>query len=107
MAFSLALGVTPELLKQKAIDVANDVDDMKTSIRNMYEEVMRTDRYWKGEAGEMERKKFTDNVDQINQIMDRMADYAPRITQIAGFYKDAEEFNKNRAAGLKTDIEMV
>ena len=51
MAFSLALGVTPESLKDKSTQVSSDIDEMNTEIQILISEIQETSPYWLGDAG--------------------------------------------------------
>ena len=107
MAFSKALGVDTEQIRNKAFDVSGDLNAMISDVQRMVDETIYTAYYWKGEAAELERNKFRDNVDEMNAIINRALTYPQRITQMAGIYESAEEYNTALAGGLKADIVMV
>ena len=106
MAFSLALGVTPELLKAKSSEVSADIDGMKAALETIRSEMEGTRDYWKGDAGEQHRRKFEDHLEEINQLVQRLYTYPERILRMAGIYEEAESFNAALAESLATDIEM-
>ena len=106
MAFSLALGVTPELLKSKSGEVSADIETMAAAIRVMDSEINGTGSYWRGDAGEQQRRKFNDHVAEINQLMERLRTYPTRILQMAGIYETAEENNVVVASSMTADLQM-
>ena len=107
MAFSLALGVTPESLKSKSEEVSTDIENMNTEIQALITEVSETSQYWLGDAGNAERLKMEENVDTLNAIIERLRTYPPRLMQMAGIYETAESDNVATASATKTDIVMV
>jgi len=106
MAFSLALGVTPESLKSKSSDVTADIDDMNNEIQILISEVQETSQYWLGDAGTAERTKMDENVDALNALITRLRTYPSRLLTMAGIYENAESDNVTTAAATKTDIVM-
>ena len=106
MAFTLALGVTPESLKTKSTDINGDIDEMSKFVTAIAEEVSGTAAYWEGEAGTQQRKQFEEEVNEINTLITRLRTYPSRILQMAGIYEEAEESNANLASTLSPDIVM-
>ncbi|WP_026517598.1 WXG100 family type VII secretion target [Butyrivibrio sp. MC2021] len=106
MAFSLALGVTPESMKTKSADINTDIDDMQKYVNALQQEVSGTASYWEGEAGNTQRQNFEDQVTEINNLILRLRTYPTRILQMAGLYEDAEETAVGYAQALSTDIVM-
>lgn len=106
MAFTLALGVTPESLKTKSSDINTDIDDMVKQVNLLYEEITGTSSYWEGDAGNTQRKNFEDQVSEINKLIERLRTYPTRILKMAGIYEEAEEGSVEMANTLATDIVM-
>ncbi len=106
MAFSLALGVTPESLKSKSTEVSADIDDMNTEIQILISEVQETSQYWLGDAGSAERSKMEENIDALNTLITRLRTYPSRLLTMAGIYETAEDDNIATASATKTDIVM-
>ena len=63
--------VTPEVLNQKAGEVEKLVANMRTRFENMKTLVDKSSGYWIGEAGEMHRKNYADQKDNIDTILRR------------------------------------
>ncbi len=106
MAFSLALGVTPEMMKSKAAEVTADIEAMRKNILQMEAEIRETGGYWKGDAGEMQRNEFDSHMDEFNQMNERLKTYPTRILQMAGIYEEAESEATQTAAATRADISM-
>lgn len=106
MAFSLALGVTPELLKAKANEVQESVNEMGKSFQKLEGAILETDIFWKGDAGTLYRKNYIDRKNEIEQIMARMQSYPDRILRMAGIYELAEEQNEEIASSLGGELNL-
>ena len=106
MAFSLALGVTPESLKDKSTQVSSDIDEMNTEIQILISEIQETSPYWLGDAGTAERSKMDENIDALNALIERLRTYPSRLLTMAGIYETAENDNIATASATKTDIVM-
>ena len=107
MAFSLALGVTPESLKAQASVISSDINAMAANIQSMSNELNETGSYWKGDAGNLQRQRFEESVSEMNRLMERLRSYPTRILQMAGMYEEAENTNETIAASTQTDIQMI
>lgn len=106
MAFSLALGVTTEMMKSKASEVTTDIENMRKNVLNMDARIRETGGYWKGDAGNMQRREFESHMNELNQMYERLKTYPSRILQMAGIYEEAEESATQTAASTRTDIAM-
>lgn len=107
MAFSLALGVTPELLKTKANEVQNEVDGMESDFQSLFDAIDQTRDFWIGDAGNLYRRNYTDKQKDINRVMERMQSYPTRILQMAGIYEEAEEQNEMISAVLGDKLNLI
>ncbi len=106
MAFSLELGVTPEQLKAQASVISDDISAMSANIQSMSNEINGMSGYWKGDAGELQRRRFEESVSEMNRLMERLGSYPTRILQMAGIYEEAEHTSTTIAESTKTDIQM-
>ena len=106
MAFSLALGVTPEMMKAKSSDVSADIEAMKKNVDAMKKEIEDTSGYWKGEAGNLQRRQFDELMQELYKMFDRLNTYPTRILQMAGIYETAEDNSVTIASATTTDIKM-
>lgn len=104
---TLALGVTPELLKDKSTVVKSDIATMEKEIGKLIEKIRGTSSYWKGEAADAERAKMEDTVPILDAMIKRLYTYPEKLQDIAGVYEGAETANLATASATKTDIEMV
>lgn len=87
---SVELLVTPEVLHKKATEVENHVKAMKTRFDNMKMLVDKSNGYWIGEAGDMHRKNYTDQMENIDQILRRLGEHPGDLRTIAQTYSDTE-----------------
>lgn len=87
---AVELLVTPETLHQKATEVEARVKAMKTRFDNMKALVDKSSSYWVGEAGDMHRKNYADQVENIDQILRRLGEHPIDLRAIAQTYSDTE-----------------
>ncbi len=106
MAFSMALGVTPELLRSKAAEVSKDIGEMEKGLQTLETEINGTAAYWLGEAGDLHRKKYLDRSEEMRNLIKRLYTYPERILKMAGIYDQAEDHSIAVSETMKTDIEM-
>ena len=106
MAIQLRLGVTPESLQAKASDVEADITAMEADVKNLTSQIDETGGYWKGEAGDLQRKQYYEHLEELNQMFERLRTYPTRILQMAGIYQAVEDSNVQIAASTTTDIVM-
>ncbi len=106
MAIRYTLGVTPELLKAKASEVDADIKNMESNIKGVAAQIDQMSHYWKGEAGDLQRKQFNDDKEELDKMIHRLKTYPVRLLQIAGIYESGEEINIQTAANTATDISM-
>lgn len=87
---TVELLVTPEVLNTKANEVENNVKNMRQRFETMKTLVEKSNSYWVGDAGDMHRKNYTDQVDKIEQILKRMSEHPADLRTIAQTYTTAE-----------------
>ena len=104
---TLALGVTPEKLKEKSTVVRSDISTMESEINKLIDRIKATSSYWKGEAGNAQRAKMEESVPVLNAMIQRLNSYPDKLETIAGIYTKAETQNLATASATKTDIFMV
>ena len=107
MAFSLALGVTPEILKDQAGKLTASIEKMCTDYQNLENLMDGTAGYWYGEAGNKYRQNFDDQKETIAALETQMKTYPTRILRMAGIYIKAEEINTQQAGALGNDLHLV
>ncbi len=107
MAIQIELKVTTESLQAKASDVEADISAMEADVRNLTSQIDETGGYWKGEAGDLQRKQYHEHLEELDQMFQRLRTYPTRILQMAGIYQAIEDSNTQIAASTATDIEMT
>ncbi|MCI9162212.1 MAG: WXG100 family type VII secretion target [Lachnospiraceae bacterium] len=90
IAGAVELLVTPEVLNQKAVEVEKNVANMRTHFENMRTLVEKSKGYWVGEAGDMHRQNYTEQQENIEQILKRLAEHPADLRVIAQTYSDTE-----------------
>ena len=96
--------VTPEVLNQKAGEVEKLVANMRTRFENMKTLVDKSSGYWIGEAGEMHRKNYADQKDNIDTILRRLSEHPGDLRAIAQTYTTVELKTQESAANLPGDV---
>ena len=107
MAFSLALGVTPESLKSQATTLQGTASELRKVIGELQKTMGNTNGYWKGEAGDLHRANLADHEADIMDALARVDSYPTDVLQMAGIYVDAESTNQQVVAQLTTDVAIV
>lgn len=90
IAGGVELLVTPEVLNQKAVEVEKNVAAMRTHFETMRTLVEKSKGYWVGEAGDMHRQNYTEQQENIEQILRRLAEHPADLRAIAQTYSETE-----------------
>lgn len=94
----VTIKVTPEILNSKAQEVTAAITQMERLFDAVQNTVERTRYYWKGEAGDLHRKLFMEEKDDIMAILERLKEHPADLQKIARTYTVAED-NLTEAAG--------
>lgn len=100
----VVLKVTPEQLQTKAQTTRNHISQLKTVFDNIGNIMTRTQNYWIGEAGDLHRRLYTDETDQIQEMFARLSEHPADLEQIARTYLDVEAATENIAMELPGDV---
>ena len=98
------LKVTPEQLQAKAQVTKDNIKLLQTAFENISSIMARTQSYWIGEAGDLHRKLYTDENDQIQEMFARLSEHPTDLEQIARTYLDVENVVENIAMELPGDV---
>lgn len=98
------LKVTPEQLQTKAQVTTNHINQLKTAFENIGNIIARTQNYWIGEAGDLHRRLYTDEKDQILEMFARLSEHPADLGQIARTYLNVEDVIENIAMELPGDV---
>ncbi|WP_432627720.1 WXG100 family type VII secretion target [Brotaphodocola sp.] len=91
IAGSVELLVMPELLVQKADEVQKKVIDMKNCFDRMKTLVDRSKSYWVGEAGDQHRKNYSEQQQNISDMLRRWDEHPRDLNAIAQTYLTTEK----------------
>ena len=100
----VALKVTPEVLLEKADLVQAKLRDMQQTLDSLEQAVNGTKEYWIGEAGDMHRKMYEEEKENIATIMKRLNEHPVDLRTIAQTYMDTEAAVQEIAESLPVDI---
>ncbi len=107
MAFSLALDVTTEQVRAQSSKIEGTVQQIESLIKAMQTSVEGTSGYWKGEAADMHRNELANSADELQAVLQRIANYPIDIQKMAGIYEGADETNVGIVTQLQSDVQIV
>ena len=101
---AVALRETPEELKKVASDITSEVATIKSCLKNIDQEVLGTQKYWRGDASTQHISKYNEIKPGADAVVEKL-ELAPRdLLQIAGLYEETEDMNSQVAMSLPVDI---
>lgn len=98
------LRVKPEALNEKAVAVENNVRKMKSAFEDIKATVEKSSTYWIGEAGELHRKNYEAQVEDIDVILRRLDEHPGDLRAIAQTYTTAELKAEERIEELPGNV---
>lgn len=101
---SVAVKVSSEALVTQAEEVRRLGNDMKRRFEVLEDIMSKTKYYWLGEAGELHRKLYNEQKDDISQMLRRLMEHSDDLLMISGNYKAAESKNVQSASVLDADV---
>lgn len=104
IAGQVMLKVTPENLLVKAQETTRNISKLKTVFSNLAGIIARTNSYWLGEAGDLHRKLYQEEKDNIEQMFARLSEHPRDLEQIARTYMNVEDVVEQMANELPGDI---
>lgn len=96
--------VSTEVLNQKATEVSKEVEDMKREFDTIRQTVQASGSYWIGEAGDLHRRLFAEQSDDMDQIISRLREHPVDLQTIAGVYAAQEAEIQAMAGELPADV---
>lgn len=96
--------VDSAVLKAKADSVSASIRQMAEYFERLETIINRTSYYWIGEAGDLHRKLYKDQKQQIEEMMKRLKEHPKDLVTIAQTYDTAEAEIQSIAAELPGDI---
>lgn len=101
---NIVLKVTPEQLLTKAETTKANISSLTASFERISSIIERTRNYWIGEAGDLHRKLYTDEKDQIQEMFARLSEHPADLEKIAKNYMDVEDNVEELAMELPGDV---
>lgn len=96
--------VTPAMLVSASTDISKSTGHMKSAFSEMSLMVQRTAGYWTGDAAELHRTLFEEQVPRMEAIIARFVEQTDRLKQIAGNYSGAAQAAKTLVEDLPSDV---
>lgn len=100
----VVLKVTPEQLQTKAATTKENIARLTDCFERISSIISRTGNYWIGEAGDLHRKLYTDENDNIQEMLARLSEHPTDLEQIARTYLNVENEVENIAMELPGDV---
>ncbi len=104
LASGVHIKVSTDVLNNKAAEVAKEIEGMKADFDTLKQTVTASSSYWIGEAGDLHRKLFADQSDDITEILKRLGEHPVDLQQIAGVYAATEAEVQAMAGELPADV---
>ncbi len=101
---NIRLKVEPNQLVAQANEVSNHVKKMEKLFEEMNSVINRTEAYWIGAAGDLHRKLYRDEKDDIDQIVRRFKEHPTDLQLIAQEYTNAENVTTAESKALPQDV---
>lgn len=90
--------VEPSFLRERATEVQAIHKAMKAAFDQMNADVNSTSSYWRGDAGDANRKAYNDMKESIEVMLKRLEEHPVDLMKMAGVYTkseaDAEEVGR-------------
>lgn len=87
---AVELKVTPEQLIEKSEVVKNQIRSVRNHFDQLQTLVNKSQGYWIGDAGDLYRKTYKDQEDNVERILNRLAEHPMDLIAIARNYTDME-----------------
>ncbi|MBQ9136705.1 MAG: WXG100 family type VII secretion target [Lachnospiraceae bacterium] len=101
---NVTIKVTPEQLTEKSSEVAGKVQSMRQHFKDLQDAVNKSKSYWVGEAGDKHRQMYADLEEEIEEILNRLAEHPRDLVTIAQKYSDVELKIQQEIEALPSDI---
>ncbi len=96
--------VQPDILNSKAAEVSAAIAQMEQLFESVQSTAARTRYYWIGEAGELHRKMFEDQKDDIVKLLARLKEHPVDLQKIAQAYVDTEQKLTEAASQMSSNL---
>ena len=96
--------VSTEVLESKSETVSKSVDNMVNCFDELERIINRTSYYWIGEAGDLHRRLYQEQKDNIEEMIKRLREHPRDLIAIAQNYQTANTRAMEIASALPGDI---
>jgi len=104
MAIVGRVTVDTAILKSRASEVRSLGNSVKSNLDEILRIMESTKGYWIGEAGDLNRKLYADQKDEIQFMMKRIMEHPDDLEIMAGVYETSENTNVSTSMSLKENI---
>ena len=104
LASGVHIKVSTDVLNNKAVEAAKEIEGVKRDFDTLKQTVKSSSSYWIGEAGDLHRRLFEDQSDDIDEIIKRLSEHPADLQQIAGVYASTEAEVQAISGELPTDV---
>ena len=96
--------VQPDVLNAKASDVSTSISQMEQLFDTVQTTVARTKYYWIGESGELHRKMFEEQKDDVETLLKRLKEHPVDLQKIAKTYIDTEQRQTEASSQMSSNL---
>ena len=96
--------VQPDVLNAKASDVSTSISQMEQLFDTVQTTVARTKYYWIGAAGELHRKMFEEQKDDVETLLKRLKEHPVDLQKIAKTYIDTEQRQTEASSQMSSNL---
>ncbi|MCI8950220.1 MAG: hypothetical protein HFG49_09280 [Lachnospiraceae bacterium] len=96
--------VQPDILNAKAEEVSAAVAQMEQLFDTVQTTVGRTKYYWIGEAGELHRRMFEEQKDDVETLLKRLKEHPVDLQKIAKTYIDTEQQQTEASSQMSSNL---
>lgn len=104
MIGNATIKVSTDVLVAKAQEVTQSINSMSNCFDELETAISRTSYYWIGEAGDMHRKLYQEQKDEVAEMMKRLREHPRDLVTIAQNYEAAEKSVTEVANMLSGDV---
>lgn len=99
-----SIRATPEVLVVAAEDICAKTNILETSFFEMRTKAQQTSSFWSGEAAELHRSLFDEQIPLMESMIGRFRAHADHLKQIADTYAGARAAVQTTAEELPTNV---
>lgn len=87
----VVIKVEPEVLVEKSQEVSASIRKMASCFEDLERIINRTNYYWIGEAGDMHRRLYQEQKENVDEMMRRLKEHPQDLLTIAQNYVQTEQ----------------